>query len=188
MTNKLYWNDSPLTKFTARLLNHAFEGDRQVVILDQTAFYPTGGGQPCDTGTIGSSRVAEVTISDDGTIRHYLETAIALTNDDEVVCEVDWARRLELTQQHTGQHILSQAFFQLFGAETRGFRINPNSSEIDLTLDAQTGEVPQCLRQAEDLANSIVFANRVIRTHLVTPDEAASFRCGKKRLWTIACA
>ena len=174
MTSKLYWHDSHLTKFTARILEHHLEGDRQVVILDQTAFYPTGGGQPCDTGTIGSGRVTEVMITDDETIYHYLETPIVLTNDDEVVCEINWARRLELTQQHTGQHIFSQAFFQLFGAETRGFRINPNSSEIDLTLDLQSAEIPQCLQQAEDLANSIVFANREIRTHLVTPAEAAN--------------
>ncbi len=180
MTSKLYWHDSHLTKFTARILEHHLEGDRQFVILDQTAFYPTGGGQPCDTGTIGSARVTEVTITDDGTIHHYLEAPIVLTNDDEVVCEIDWARRLELTQQHTGQHILSQAFFQLFGAETRGFRINPHSSEIDLTLDSQAAEIPQCLEQAEDLANSIVFANREIRTHLVTLAEAAKLPLRKE--------
>lgn len=173
MTNKLYWHDSHLTKFTARILEHHLEGDRQCVMLDQTAFYPTGGGQPCDTGIIGSARVTEVTIADDGAIRHYLETPLNLTIGDVVACEIDGARRLELTQQHTGQHLLSQAFFQLFGAETRGFRINPHAAEIDLTLDTQIAEVPHCLRQAEDLANSIVFANREIRTHLVTPDEAA---------------
>ncbi len=180
MTNKLYWNDSHLTNFTARILERYLEGDRQVVILDQTAFYPTGGGQPCDTGTIGSARVTEVTIADDGTIRHFLETPLPLASGDEVACEIDWARRLELTQQHTGQHILSQAFFQLFGAETRGFRINPHSAEIDLTLDTQAAEVLQCLRQAEDVANSIVFANREIHTHLVTPDEAAKLPLRKE--------
>ncbi len=180
MTNKLYWHDSHLTKFTARILEHHLEGDRQVVILDQTAFYPTGGGQPCDTGMIGSARVTEVTIASDGTIHHYLETPTALTNDNEIVCEIDWARRLELTQQHTGQHILSQAFFQLFGAETRGFRLNPNSSEIDLTLDSQATEIPQCLQQAEALANSIVFANRKIITHFVTPAEAANLPLRKE--------
>ncbi len=171
MTHKLYWHDSHLTKFTARILEQNTEDGRQFVTLDQTAFYPTGGGQPCDVGRIGSVRIIDVTIADDGTIRHYLQAPIP-SMGEVVECEIDWARRLELTQQHTGQHLLSQAFFQLFGAETRGFRINPQSSEIDLTLDAQTAEVPQCLHQAEDLANSIVFANREIRTHLVTPDEA----------------
>ncbi len=180
MTHKLYWHDSHLTKFTARVLEQDLEDGRQVVVLDQTAFYPTGGGQPGDTGVIGSARVVDVTIADDGTIRHYLETPINLTNGDVVTGEIDWARRLELTQQHTGQHILSQAFFQLFGAETRGFRITPQSAEIDLTLDAQTAEVPQYLQQAEDLANSIVFANRAIRTHLVTPDEAAKLPLRKE--------
>jgi alanyl-tRNA synthetase len=86
---------------------------------------------------------------------------------------IDWTRRQELLQQHTGQHILSQAFFQLFGAETRGFRINTHTSEIDLTLDLSSDTLSQQMQQAEDLANEIVFANREIRAHLVTPEEAA---------------
>jgi alanyl-tRNA synthetase len=183
MTNKLYWHDSHLTKFTARILEQSIDDGRPFVILDQTAFYPTGGGQPCDTGTIGSERVVGVTMADDGTIRHFLDAPIHSTGD-VVNCEIDWARRLELTQQHTGQHILSQAFFQLFGAETRGFRINPQSSEIDLTLDAQTADVPRYLQQAEDLANSIIFAYREIRTHLVTPDEAANLPLRKETFVT----
>jgi alanyl-tRNA synthetase len=179
MTNKLYWHDSHLTKFTARVLQADVQDGRHFVVLDQTAFYPTGGGQPCDTGTIGDARVVDVVIADDGTIRHYLDGPIPST-DTSLNCEIDWARRLELTQQHTGQHILSQSFFQLFGAETRGFRINPQSSEIDLMLDAPSAGVPQYLQQAEDLANSIVFANREIRSHVVTPNEAAKLPLRKE--------
>lgn len=180
MTEKLYWHDPHLTKFTARVLECFIDDGRQVVVLDRTAFYPTGGGQPCDLGMIDSAPVADVTIDQQGTIRHALASQPRMAIGEEVACEVDWARRLELTQQHTGQHILSQAFFQLFGAETRGFRINPQSSEIDLTLDVQTAEVTNCLQQVEDLANSIVFANRAIRMHLVTPEEAAALPLRKE--------
>ncbi len=180
MTTKLYWQDSHLTHFTARVLDYLNPGDRPCLILDQTAFYPVGGGQPCDTGTIDSARVAEVTIEADGMIHHYLESPLKLSVGDEVTCEIDWSRRLELMQQHTGQHILSQAFFQLFGAETRGFRISPEASEIDLTLEAHTDQIPHLLQEAENLANSIVFANRQIRTHLVTPNEAAQLPLRKE--------
>ena len=89
-----------------------------------------------------------------------------------------------MTQQHTGQHILSQAFFQLFGAETRGFRINQNYSEIDLALELQPEEIPAAIQQAEAFANSIVFENREIRTHIVTPDEAAKFPLRKENFIT----
>ncbi len=180
MTTKLYWQDSHLTNFTARVLDYFSEDGRPCVILDQTAFYPVGGGQPCDTGTIDSARVVEVTIAANGTIHHYLESPLNLGIRAEVTGEIDWTRRLELTQQHTGQHILSQAFFQLFGAETRGFRISPEASEIDLTLEAHNDQIPHLLQEAENLANSIVFANRQIRTHLVTPKDATQLPLRKE--------
>jgi len=77
-----------------------------------------------------------------------------------------------MMQQHTGQHIISQAFFQLYGAETRGFRINDRLTEIDLTLELQPEEIEQAIIRAEELANSIIFDNREIRVYEVTPEEA----------------
>src|SRR5437870_2444846 len=135
MTIKLYWEDSHLTNFTAHVVECRTSNSKTVIVLDRTAFYPVGGGQPCDLGMIDSARVIEVTSQTDGIILHHLDGAADLLPGQEVVCQIDATRRLELMQQHTGQHILSQAFFQLFGAETRGFRINSASSEIDLTLD-----------------------------------------------------
>lgn len=173
MTTKLYWRDSHLTKFTAQVQETFLEGNRQVVILDQTAFYPAGGGQPCDIGVLNSTLVCDVKIQKDGVIYHYLENPAPLSRGDEVIGEIDWPRRQELTQQHTGQHILSQSFFQLFGAETKGFRINANSSEIDLTLDSDSDALTNRIEQAEGLANNIIFADREIQTHVVTPDAAA---------------
>ena len=184
MTTKLYWGDSHLSEFSASVID-CFEQDGQsVVVLDQTAFYPLGGGQPCDMGMIGSARVNAVSINDDGMIFHHLDSDIKFKKGDLVNCKIDWAHRLEMTQQHTGQHILSQAFFQLFGAETRGFRINQNYSEIDLALELQPEEIPAAIQQAEAFANSIVFENREIRTHIVTPDEAAKFPLRKENFIT----
>jgi alanyl-tRNA synthetase len=89
-----------------------------------------------------------------------------------------------MMQQHTGQHILSQAFFQLFGAETRGFRITDRATEIDLTLELPPDEIEPALIRAEELANEIVFDNREIRIHEVTPEEAARLPLRKESFIT----
>lgn len=173
MTTKLYWNDAHLVRFSARVVETLQRNNHRVLVLDQSAFYPEGGGQPHDSGRINAARVVRVESANDGRILHYLEHDAPFAVGAEVAGEVDWRRRRELMQQHTGQHILSQAFFQLFGAETKGFRITDRATEIDLTLELHPDEIGPALARAEDLANSIVFDNREIRTHEVTPEEAA---------------
>jgi alanyl-tRNA synthetase len=173
MTVKLYWEDARLTRFAARVTDAWPQGAHRIVALDQSAFYPTGGGQPCDTGSINAARVIDVEMADDGRILHRLDSDVSFSVGEEVTCEVDWRRRREMTQQHTGQHILSQAFFRLFGAETKGFRITDRTTEIDLTLEAQPDEIERAIARAEELANDVVFDNREIRVHMVTPEEAA---------------
>jgi alanyl-tRNA synthetase len=173
MTLKLYWEDASLTRFAARVTDARLQGAHRIVALDQSAFYPTGGGQPCDTGSINAARVIDVEMADDGLILHRLDSDVTFSVGEEVTCEVDWRRRREMTQQHTGQHILSQAFFRLFGAETKGFRITDRTTEIDLTLEAQPDEIERAIARAEELANDVVFDNREIRVHMVTPEEAA---------------
>ena len=173
MTAKLYWNDSHLVRFTARVVDAFHRDGRRVVVLDRSAFYPEGGGQPHDVGRIGGARVINVESASDGRTLHHLEDGGAFEVGAEVAGEIDWPRRLEMMQQHTGQHILSQAFFRLFGAETKGFRITANATEIDLTLEAHPEEIEQSILQAEDLANRVVFENREVRIHEATPEEAA---------------
>jgi alanyl-tRNA synthetase len=184
MTIKLYWNDSHIRRFSARVEDVHLEDGDCYVLLDRTAFYPTGGGQPCDTGWIRSVPVVDVQIDDGGSISHRLNGNVALAIGEEVECEVDWPRRRTMMQQHTGQHILSQAFFQLFGAETRGFRITDSVSEIDLTLEAQPDEIEAAIVRAGDLANEIVFEDREIRIHEVTPNEAADLPLRKESFIT----
>lgn len=184
MTKKLYWDDSRLTEFTAHVLECYTRDNQTIVVLDQTAFYPLGGGQPCDTGTINSARIIDVTPSEDGAIHHHLEAGSDFLLGQKVIGRIDAARRRELTQQHTGQHILSQAFFQLFGAETRGFRITDQVSEIDLALDYSPDLILSAIRQAEALSNRIVFDNRAIRTHLVATEEAAQMPLRKESFIT----
>jgi alanyl-tRNA synthetase len=180
MTTKLFWEDAYLAQFTARVADTWLQDGHRVVVLDQSAFYPTGGGQPCDTGSINSARVVDVEMTDDEQILHRLDSDVSFTVGEEVSCGIDWDRRLEMIQQHTGQHILSQAFFQLFGAETKGFRITDRTTEIDLTLEAHPDEIEQAINRAEELANRVVFDNREVRIHNVTPEEAAKLPLRKE--------
>jgi alanyl-tRNA synthetase len=180
MTTKLYWHDSHLTRFTAQVVDCFVQDGQSVVVLDQSAFYPSGGGQPSDTGTINATRVLAVSMADDGRMLHHLEGDMPCTIGEAVASEVDWPHRLEMMQQHTGQHILSQAFWQLFGAETRGFRIFERTAEIDLTLDTPANELTAAIVQAEEVANAIVFDDRAIRLHMVTPEEAAQLPLRKE--------
>src|SRR5919201_1540912 len=172
MTTKLYLHDSRLTQFAAQVVDCFVQDDHRVVVLDQSAFYPGGGGQPHDTGTLNAARVLAVSMAEDGRMLHHLDNDVPLQVGAAVAGEVDSSRRLEMLQQHTGQHILSQAFWQLFGAETRGFRIFDQVAEIDLTLDAPPEALTTAIAQAEELANAVVFDDRVVRLHTVTPAEA----------------
>lgn len=184
MTTKLYWHDSHLTQFSAQVVDCFVQGGRQVVVLDQSAFYPGGGGQPCDIGAINAARVMVVSTAEDGRMLHHLEGDGPFTVGEAVAGVVDWPRRLEMLQQHTGQHILSQAFWQLFGAETRGFRIFEQVAEIDLTLDGSPDELTAAIRQVEELANAVVFEDRAVRLHTVTPEEAAQLPLRKENFNT----
>ena len=184
MTRKLFWTDSHLSRFDAKVVEVVEVNSRQAAILDQTAFYPEGGGQPSDTGSLNGLVVEDVQIDDDGRVLHFLASGSALKAGESVVGEINWQRRREMMQQHTGQHIISQAFFQLYGAETRGFRINDRLTEIDLTLELQPEEIEQAIIRAEELSNSVIFDNREIRIHEVTPDEAAKLPLRKESFIT----
>ncbi len=173
-TGRLYYLDSYLIEFTARVTAFAeMDDQRFAVTLDETAFYPTGGGQPSDTGTLESStgvaRVVECIDAGSEGVLHVIEGEPPQTGA-RVAGRIDWPRRFEHLQQHTAQHILSQAFIKLYDAETHGFRIMERWSEIDVRLENPSAER---IRQATQLANEIVWENRPVRVRLVTAEEAA---------------
>src|SRR5262245_29846761 len=126
MTERLYYTDSYLREFDARVVD--LSSDRRTVYLDRTAFYPTSGGQPFDTGAIAGKRVVEV-VDEDSRIAHRLAEPVA---DVEVHCTVDWPRRFDHMQQHTGQHLLSAVFEEMFGLKTVSFHLGAESATIDL--------------------------------------------------------
>ena len=171
MTERLYYADSHLTEFDARVVSVApWEGGRAGVKLDRTAFYPTGGGQPSDTGTLGGTRVVECVDEEAAGVLHVVE-GDAPAVGERVRGRVDWPRRLDHMQQHTGQHILSQAFVQVFDAQTRSFRMMERVCEIDVALDAPSDER---VRRAVELANRIIWEDRAVVVRFATAEDAAA--------------
>ncbi|HJZ11551.1 MAG TPA: alanyl-tRNA editing protein [Acidobacteriota bacterium] len=133
-TERLYYNDSHLIEFEARVIDQSERvSGWTAVTLDRTAFYPTGGGQPSDTGTLNGTRVVECIDTEDHGILHVVQGR-APEIGTSVKGRIDWLRRLDHIQQHTGQHIFSQAFVTLFKAPTRSFRVLEESCEIDVDL------------------------------------------------------
>jgi alanyl-tRNA synthetase len=169
-TERLYYADSHLLEFDARVVSaREVGGGRRELVLDRTAFYPTGGGQPFDTGQLGGARVVDCLEGEDESVVHVVE-GDAPGAGESVRGRVDWPRRLDHIQQHTGQHILSQALVELYGAQTRSFRMTTDACEIDVELRDPTDER---VWRAVGRANEIVWADRPVRVHHVTAEEAA---------------
>ena len=169
-TERLYYNDSHLIEFEARVIDKTERvSGWTAVTLDRTAFYPTGGGQPSDTGTLNGLRVVECIDNEDEGVLHVIQGR-APDLGATVHGRVDWSRRLDHMQQHTGQHILSQAFVTLFNAPTRSFRVLDQSCEIDVDLANPATEI---IERAVELANNVIWEDRPITIHNVTPAEAA---------------
>jgi alanyl-tRNA synthetase len=169
-TERLYFGDSSRLEFSATVVDVKPSAQGDCVVLDQTGFYPTGGGQPNDTGALGEATVVDVYEDEANIIYHVVRPAGSLEPGQGVIGIVDRARRLDHLQQHSGQHILSQAFVQTCGAETRSFHLGSLTSTIDIELQSPSDHL---MRGAEDLANSIVFEDRPMRVHLVNEEEAA---------------
>ena len=162
-TKKLYYDDAYLLEFEADVVERREHEGRPAVVLDRTAFYPESGGQPWDKGTVGGAKVAAV-LDLDGTILHIVEGAVP---EGRVRGSVDRATRLDHMQQHTGQHVLSQAFWELLKGETLSFHMGPGVSTLEIGL--KTLSDADCDR-VEDRANAIVLENREVKTYFV-PEE-----------------
>jgi alanyl-tRNA synthetase len=173
VTERLYYTDPYLAEFDATVIRVESRGGRSVAVLDRTAFYPTSGGQPFDTGTLGGARVVDVVDDDDGTIGHQLDGDVAV---GPVHGRIDWARRFEHMQQHTGQHVLSAAFDRLFGVRTESFHLGSVSSTIDLARVVSPTEV----QRAELEANRIVWEDRPVAIRFAGADEAAKLPLRKE--------
>jgi alanyl-tRNA synthetase len=163
-TERLYLADSYRSEFEARILERFYCEGREGkagVVLDRTCFYPTSGGQPHDTGCINGIRVLDV-LEEGPRIVHVLEKM-----PDEASAargEIDWARRFDHMQQHSGQHILSQCFLRIKGARTIGFHLGESVATIDIDADALSADE---IGRVEREANAVVRRNLAVGTREV---------------------
>ena len=130
MTDRLDYTDAYRRSFDAEVTGCAAAGDCFEVTLSATAFYPTSGGQPHDLGTLGGCRVIDIVDGEDGRLVHVLDGRLEVGT--QVEGTVDWARRFDHMQQHTGQHVLSAAFDRVCQARTESFHLGAASATIDL--------------------------------------------------------
>ena len=181
MTRRLYYDDSFLFEFDAQVMEivPASPGEaRPALILDRTAFYPTSGGQACDTGRITpedraeegpESTVVEVSEREDGAILHFVSDAATLAAGARVRGSIDVERRLDHIQQHSGQHVLSAALIRRFDTATVSFHMGEDCCTIDLDAEALT---PGQVEAAERLANEVIREDRPVEIRYVSPAEA----------------
>jgi len=173
MTHRIYYTDAYCRAFDAVVVR-AFEHDgRPAVVLDRTAFYPTSGGQPFDLGVLGGSSVVDV-VDADGDVVHVLSARLA--EGAGVRGEIDWARRFDHMQQHTGQHVLSAALVRACAAATVSFHLGSESSTIDLAVALSTADV----ERAVDEANRVVWDDRAVAVRFASADEVKALPLRKE--------
>jgi alanyl-tRNA synthetase len=172
-TERLYYHDSFLREFDAHVISCEKDGERWKIVLDRTAFYPTSGGQPYDTGKLADVPVIEVADAKDKVV-HYASAAIPVGPVHGVI---DWPRRIEHMQQHTGQHLLSAAFIELFGFQTVSFHLGKEISTIDLDTAAVKAEH---LEKAERRVNEVIFEDKPVVIRFGTAEELAEAGIRKK--------
>jgi alanyl-tRNA synthetase len=176
MTERLYYADSYLRSFRAQVVEAAAGG--LTVYLDRTAFYPASGGQPADTGSIAGSAVLDV-VDEGERIAHRLSAPLAAGVAD---CAIDWERRFDHMQQHSGQHLLSAVFEELFALHTVSFHLGADSATIDLEGGAVE---PHTVRETERRANAVVFENRPLSVEFEDRAVASGLRKASDREGTL---
>jgi len=174
LTQKLYEADSFIQNFTATVLDCRAEGANFAAALDRTAFFPEGGGQPFDTGTLDGKAVIGVH-NRDGVVWHTISAP--LTPGSTVTGQIDWARRLDHMEQHTGEHILSGTLHRLYGAENVGFHIGQPTVRMDLDRPLSAEQ----LAQAERQANAAVRMDTEVRCFVPEPAELAQLSYRSKK-------
>ena len=173
-TERLYYTDAYRRSFEAEVVTCVASGERFEVTLSSTAFYPTSGGQPHDLGRLGGRRVVDVVDHDDGRLVHVVDGSLDV--GQRVDGAVDWTRRFDHMQQHTGQHVLSAAFDRCCQARTESFHLGTATATIDLHRLVTAAEIAA----AEDQANRIVWEDRPVEVRFVSAEEAAALPLRKE--------
>jgi len=176
MTERLYYSDPFEKDFDATIVRVGQREGRAVVWLDRTAFYPTSGGQPFDLGTLGPYEVVDVYDDENEEVAHVLAASAAapaasdaLSPGQSIRGRIDWTRRFDHMQQHTGQHVLSAVFERMSGARTVSFHLGTDAATIDLDREVPAADIATAEREA----NRIVYDNREVSIRFVSAEEAA---------------
>ena len=179
-TARLDYDDAYQTQFDAVILEMTERDGRPAIVLDQTCFYPTSGGQSHDIGLLGGQRVLDVEVDDHGNVLHYLD---ALPAGAEIGARldgrIDWTRRYDHMQQHSGQHLLSQVLAERFGHETLSVHFGATASTIDVAVDSFSADevrLTEELAQATDLCQSAhpqLFRRRTSVSHAASTQATA---------------
>lgn len=166
-TKRLYLDDPYQVEFEARIVERRTQEKKPAVILDQTCFYPESGGQPHDRGWIDEVEVIKV-FEEDAKIVHLLEKDIQVEN---IKGKIDWERRFDHMQQHSGQHILSQSFHEILEAETLAFHLGEAATTLEMDLRRVTDED---IERVEMRANEVIYQDREVKIHSLPEDKVGS--------------
>ena len=175
-TKRLYWENPYITEFKANILSISdYEKDttKSIVVLDETAFYPEGGGQPSDKGFIGDAKV-EYVYEENSIIYHVIDQNLPII--ENIACNIDWNRRFDHMQQHLGQHILSSTIESLYNANTVGFHLGNDIVTIDINKEALA---PEEISEIEMLANKYIYNNLPVTIHYPEANEISKFKLRK---------
>ena len=173
MTTRIYYTDPYCQAFDAHVVRAFDHEARPAVTLDRTAFYPTSGGQPYDVGVLGGVHVVDV-VDVDGDVVHVLSSP--LPEEASVHGQIDWTRRFDHMQQHTGQHVLSAALVRVCDAPTVSFHLGSDSSTIDISAAPSAADVERAI----DEANRIVWEDRQVTIRFASGDEAKALPLRKE--------
>jgi alanyl-tRNA synthetase len=174
MTIRIYETDVYKKSHKTRVLERIEEDGKKILVLEETIFFPEGGGQPCDLGSI--SGIDLIDVKEEGqTVYHQVQ---AFPESDEVTCQLDWDRRLDHMQQHCGEHILSGIIYKLYGGVNKGFHMGKDMVTIDIDLQEMTEDM---LDRIERESNQVIYRNAPITTEIVhSQEEAEQFPLRKK--------
>jgi alanyl-tRNA synthetase len=166
LSKRLYYEEPYLQEFKGKITEKIKIDGKSALILDNTCFYPTSGGQPNDLGYIQGVSIVDV-IEDNEKIIHVLKGGIEEECGDTVIGKIDWKRRFDHMQQHSGQHILSATFEKLWNADTVSFNLGDEICTLDIMKDNITSEE---VKKAEILSNDIVLENKPIKVYFVNQE------------------
>ncbi len=172
MTQRLYYDDAYMTEFDAVVQKTDVRGDKQIVALNRSAFYPTSGGQPFDTGTLNDVRVTDVFVDSSGDVWHEIDGNLSV--GDAVHGRIDWQRRFDHMQQHGGEHMIAGAVYALTGGMTIGLHLGAETSSIDVEFaNGATHADPDLIRRIEDYVNIRIWQDHPVRCWFPDADELA---------------